>query len=106
MREARRVWTVTLGRIALDALRAAVKAGPVEPQHFSGVNMLLWSIAQHLPVSLAGEAAIGWPRDAETWTSWERLVSDFLAKLQFRHDMLAALEESAANAAAIASHSA
>lgn len=106
VREARRVWPVTLGRIALDALRAAVKAGPVEPQHVSGVNMLLWSIAQHLPVSLAGGAAVGWPRDGETWTTWERLVTDFLAKLQFRHDMLAALDESAANAAAIASRSA
>jgi hypothetical protein len=80
------------------------QAGLVEPQHFSGVNMLLWSIAQHLPVSWPARppsAGLATPRR----TSWERLVTDFLAKLQFRHDMLAALEIRC-NAAAIASHSA
>ena len=106
LREAQWSCSPNLGRIALDALRAAVKANPLEAQHFSGVNMLLWSIAQRLPVSLAGEAATGWPRDGETWATWEWLVTDFLSRLQFRHDMLAALDTAAVEAAAIGPRSA
>ena len=102
LREVRRTWSIGLGRAALGALRAAVNASPVEPAHFAGINVILWHMALRMPASLCAEAATDWPRNGETWASWEWLITDFLAKVQFRHDMLSALDASAAEAAAIA----
>jgi hypothetical protein len=38
--------------------------------------------------SLAGEAATGWPTQAKAWEAWSPAIDEFLALLQFRHDML------------------
>ena len=46
-----------------------------------------------IPLALGPEIATGWTAVAEGWGAWAEEVEAFLARLQFRHDMLKEISE-------------
>lgn len=81
-------WTAGLTRTVLKALKNAAR----EPFEWR-LSPALHSIALEVPADLLGEALAGWPSDGESWDSWRERIDPHLALIQFRFDMLKALEE-------------
>ena len=44
--------------------------------------------ALRVPPAMFDELAKGWPEDVKDWDRWKGNVDEFLAKVQFRRDML------------------
>lgn len=49
--------------------------------------------ARRVPPEMLAELTTGWPADGAGWDYWKEPVEQFLATVQFRHDMRAALKE-------------
>lgn len=87
------VWSATVSRLVLDSL-AAWTLG-TDTRSYSDWQLRGWlkTYARALPPWLADEAAALWDRAARGGHPWSPALDEFLTVLQFRRDMLAALNE-------------
>ncbi|EEF62184.1 DUF5691 domain-containing protein [Pedosphaera parvula] len=53
----------------------------------------LVAVGKWMDPGLAGNLAEGWPVDGKHWNLWSEVVDQFIAMVQFRHDMVVALKE-------------
>jgi hypothetical protein len=82
---------VELARAVLQASRRRIAASGGKRDWL--LQSQLDAFGRAMPPALVGEAAQGWPRELAEWPGWKDGVAEFIAILQFRHDMLAALNE-------------
>ncbi len=80
-------WSVELSRALLRTLRYYVSGG-LNDRFGHDLKANLRHFAHHIPPAFVTEAGRNWPTDAPGWAGWEKAVEEFLALLQFRHDML------------------
>jgi len=57
----------------------------------------LKQLARYVSPALYDEFASGWPTDSEWWSSWSKIINDFLSLLAFRRDMHRAIFEKEQN---------
>jgi hypothetical protein len=82
-------WSARLTRTVLDlARKRSTQLGSSTDYFGHYLLSQLGTYARYMDPALAGEAAHGWPERAETYHYWTKLIDEFLALLQFRHDML------------------
>lgn len=86
-------WSDALGRAFLKAMRISTKLSHQQNVRVWELRTRLAEFARFMPPKLSTEAAGGWPEDAAEWGHWREPVEKFLSLLQFRHDMLDALNE-------------
>ena len=91
-----RPWSAALSRAFVDSLRRGIgQAGDVrQNQSVWYVSSLLRGpAALYVPPILADEFTQGWPEQSPQWAYWQPHVTEFLATLHFRHDLLNAISQ-------------
>jgi len=83
-------WSMDLGRTLLACLRQRVVLHRPANWH---LRTVFGQFGCRMPAALATEAATGWPEDAPYWSQWAGTVREFVALLQFRSEMLVALQD-------------
>lgn len=86
---AEHIWSTELSRMVLESIRLQITRNKVYDSILYGA---VQRYALFLSPDLADEAARGWPTDAERWYWWEKDIQAMIATLQFRHQMLQALQ--------------
>jgi hypothetical protein len=85
LRKCRHNWSAKFSRTVLDCLRLSVAKAKRYDYH---LREMLKESARCIPPALVNEAAQGWDTKSKEWDDWREAVGEFLAILQFRHDML------------------
>ena len=87
LRQCRHAWSVELSRVVLDSLRHRTTAG-----HDWRLRQALKESALYISPFVVHEATVGWKTETKGWEAWREAIEEFLAVLQFRHDMLEEFE--------------
>ena len=83
-------WSPRLARAVVDRVRSAI----ARPSRAAGAGGywdtlgLLREAALRVPATMLAELSRAWPEGAKDWERWKPAVDEFLAKVQFRRDML------------------
>ncbi|MBI3831759.1 MAG: hypothetical protein HY291_19715 [Planctomycetes bacterium] len=84
-----RPWTAALAREVLKALKLETQG----ETHW-GLAAVLRVFPRAIPAEVLAEALEGWPVEGKYWNDWKESVDELLSVVQFRHDMLKAINES------------
>ncbi|MCP5419157.1 MAG: hypothetical protein H6970_02055 [Gammaproteobacteria bacterium] len=82
-------WSIPLTRAVLDSLRTHMASAKSADWRLRAV---LDSLVRAAPPELADEATTGWPTQSPHWPPWNNIVQESLAVLNFRRDMLRAIQ--------------
>lgn len=92
LRQAKYPWSPALSRAVLEIVRLHI-ARWSDGYDYELRGALTAEFPRYMSTTILSEAVSGWPTDAKHWDSWHEAVDDFLSVLQFRHEMLGALNE-------------
>ena len=81
-------WSGRLARAVVERVRTMIRRPARGGGGYWTGATLLSEAALHVPPSMLDELSKGWPEDGKEWDRWKGSVDEFLAKLQFRRDML------------------
>jgi hypothetical protein len=87
-------WSARLTRAVLDLARRRRKHQMSHTDYFGHYLLSqLGTYARYMDPALAEEAAQGWPERTEAGRYWDKLIDEFVAEMQFRHEMLKELTQ-------------
>lgn len=81
-------WGPRLARAVVGRVRATMRRTGRRGTGEWTSAALLREAAPRVPPPMFDELSRGWPEDAKDWDRWKTHVDEFLAKVQFRRDML------------------
>src|SRR5581483_4900124 len=85
-------WSLAFARVVLRFVKSLAAAEGYAGEAWP-LREALKEMALRMPPALAAVAGEGWLRDHARWNLWAGAVDDFVATLQFRHDMLKELQK-------------
>jgi hypothetical protein len=91
LRKTRHTWSPDLTRAALRAVHRHMRKWK-DTYDYQLRGALTEEFARRIPPSMLAEVAAGWPDEPDVRERWQGVIDKLLITLQFRHDMLAALE--------------
>jgi len=91
LRKTRHTWSVDLTRAVLRALHRHMRKWK-DTYDYQLRGALTDEFARRMPPALLPEIAAGWPEETDVRERWQGVIDKLLITLQFRHDMLSALE--------------
>jgi hypothetical protein len=91
LRKTRHQWSPDLTRAVLRAVHRHMRKWK-DTYDYQLRGALTDEFARRMPPALLAEVAGGWPDEPDVRERWQGVIDKLLITLQFRHDMLAALE--------------
>ncbi len=91
LRKTRHTWSPELTRAALRAVHRHMRKWK-DTYDYQLRGALTEEFARRIPPSMLAEVAAGWPDEPDVRERWQGVIDKLLIALQFRHDMLIALE--------------
>jgi hypothetical protein len=81
-------WSPRLARAVVERVRAMVRRAGRGGSGYWTARTVIREAALRVPPAMFEELSKGWPEDAKDWHAWKGNADEFLAKVQFRRDML------------------
>jgi hypothetical protein len=89
----RSCWSSNLSWVVLKRLKRRAGEKGTNPQVEWQTRAAIKQFALYISPEVSGEVIDGWPVESENWGQWQAAIDEFQTAVQFRADMLRAINE-------------